>query len=89
MIASGIDVSKSKSTITIVLSNENIVLKPHYFAHTIRDISQLSELIRSYNEETKIALEATGTIITQFSKFFSMNVLTFILSILFLSKIHG
>lgn len=60
MIAVGIDVSKSKSTIAIVRSDGTIVLKPRDFAHTISDISQLSELIRSYNEETKIALEATG-----------------------------
>lgn len=60
MLAVGIDVSKSKSTISIIRSDGTILLKPCDFSHTISDIARLTALIRSYQEESKIALESTG-----------------------------
>jgi hypothetical protein len=39
MIAVGIDVSKSKSTVAIVRPDGTILLKPHEFSHTISDPS--------------------------------------------------
>lgn len=60
MIAVGIDVSKSKSTVAIVRPDGTILLKPHEFSHTISDLSQLSNLIHSFQEDAKIALESTS-----------------------------
>lgn len=60
MIAVGIDVSKSKSTVAIVRPDGTILLKPHEFAHTNSDLSQLSNLIGFYQEYAKIALESTS-----------------------------
>lgn len=60
MLAIGIDVSKSKSTVAIIRSDRTVLSKPHDFSHTISDIAQLTDLIRSYQEESKIALESTG-----------------------------
>ena len=60
MLAVGIDVSKSKSTVAIIRSDGTVLSKPHDFSHTISDITQLTALIHSYQEETKVALESTG-----------------------------
>lgn len=60
MIAVGIDVSKSKSTVAILNSDGTILLKPQEFNHTMSDLTRLSDLIRSFQEDSKIALEATG-----------------------------
>lgn len=60
MLVVGIDVSKSKSTVAIIRSDRTVLLKPRDFSHTISDIAQLTALIHSYHEETKIALESTG-----------------------------
>lgn len=60
MLAVGIDVSKSKSTVAIIHSDGTILLKPRDFSHTISDIAQLTALIHSCQEEAKIALESTG-----------------------------
>lgn len=60
MIAIGIDVSKSKSTVAIVRPDGTVLLKPHEFSHTISDLTQLSNLIHSYQEDAKIALESTS-----------------------------
>lgn len=60
MLAVGIDVSKSKSTVAIIRSDGTVLSKPHDFSHTISDIAQLTALIHSYQEEAKVALESTG-----------------------------
>lgn len=60
MLAVGIDVSKSKSTVAIIRSDGTVPSKPHDFSHTISDIAQLTALIHSYQEEAKVALESTG-----------------------------
>lgn len=60
MIAVGIDVSKSKSTVAIIQSDGTLLLKPRDFSHTASELSQLANLIRSFKDETKIALESTS-----------------------------
>ena len=47
MLAVGIDVSKSKSTVAIIRSDGTVLSKPHDFSHTISDITQLTALIHS------------------------------------------
>jgi transposase len=60
MIAVGIDVSKSKSTVAIIDSDGQILLKPRNFDHTQSDMLNLIALINSYSQDVKIAMEATG-----------------------------
>ena len=55
MLAVGTDESKSKSTVAIIRSDRTVLSKPYDFSHTISDIAQLTDLIRSYQEESKIA----------------------------------
>lgn len=60
MIAVGIDVSKSKSTVAIINSDGEILLKPRNYNHTISDLNALTKLITSYTQDVKVAMEATG-----------------------------
>lgn len=60
MIAVGIDVSKSKSTVAIIDSDGQILLKPRDFHHTQSDMLNLISLIGSHRQDVKIAMEATG-----------------------------
>ena len=60
MIAVGIDVSKSKSTVAILNSDGEILLKPKNFNHTISELQTLTKLINSYTQDVKVAMEATG-----------------------------
>ena len=60
MIAVGIDVSKSKSTVSILNSDGEILLKPKNFHHTMNELNNLICLINSYQEDVKVAMEATG-----------------------------
>lgn len=60
MIAVGIDVSKSKSTVAIIDSDGQILLKPRNYDHTVSDMLNLITLINSYPQDVKVAMEATG-----------------------------
>ena len=60
MIAVGIDVSKSKSTVAIISSDGEILLKPKDFNHTISGLAALTDLIHNYSSDVKVAMEATG-----------------------------
>jgi transposase len=60
MIAVGIDVSKYKSTVTIISSDGEILMKPKEYSHTKNDLSELSLLLKSYPDQVKIAMESTG-----------------------------
>ena len=60
MISVGIDVSKGKSTICIVNSNGEVLKEPKDFMHSEEAINSLIEKIKSYEEELKVVMEATG-----------------------------
>jgi len=60
MIAVGIDVAKAKSTVAIVSSDGEIIMKPRNFNHTVSDVNTLVTLLKNYDSDVKIALEATG-----------------------------
>lgn len=60
MIAVGIDVSKSKSTIAIINSDGQLLLKPKNYNHTSNDLKGLIDLIKGYQDDVKVAMEATG-----------------------------
>ncbi|KPU42968.1 transposase IS116/IS110/IS902 family protein [Oxobacter pfennigii] len=60
MIAVGIDVSKSKSTIAILSSDGQILAKPFDVQHTEQSMNDLISQLRSYDDSVKILMEATG-----------------------------
>ena len=60
MISVGIDVSKGKSTVSVMKPFGEIVKSPFDVVHTKEDITNLIKLIKSYNEEVRVILEDTG-----------------------------
>ena len=60
MNAVGIDVSKRKSTITILSPGGTAVLKPFNFPHFSSDFQSLINRIREFDGETRIVVECTG-----------------------------
>lgn len=60
MIAVGIDVSKTKSTIAIVDSFGEILMKPTDFMHTESSLSHLVSILNGYSDDIKVVMEATG-----------------------------
>jgi transposase len=60
MIAVGIDVSKSKSTIAIIDSYGEILLKPTDFVHNESSLAQLVSMLKGFSDEIKVVMEATG-----------------------------
>ena len=60
MISVGIDVSKGKSTVSIMKPFGEVVKAPFDVLHTQKDITNLISLIKSCNEEVRVILEDTG-----------------------------
>jgi transposase len=60
MIAVGIDVSKSKSTIAILSSTGEILMKPSEFRHDEQELNHLISTLNGYNDEIRVVMEATG-----------------------------
>lgn len=60
MNAVGIDVSKSKSTVTIRRPGDEVVFAPRDIPHTQTGINGLIELIKGLEGETKVCMEHTG-----------------------------
>ena len=60
MNAVGIDVSKRKSTVTILRPGDDVVLKPVDIPHSKSSIDELINQISSLDGETKVCLECTG-----------------------------
>ncbi len=60
MIAVGIDVSKSKSTIAILSSDGEILLNPSTIHHDETSLNQLICKLNSYSDEIRVVMEATG-----------------------------
>lgn len=60
MISVGIDVSKGKSTVCLMKPGGEVLKRPFDVSHTKPDVSVLTELIKSYNEEARVVLESTG-----------------------------
>lgn len=60
MISVGIDVSKGKSTVSVMKPFGEIVKSPFDVMHTKEDITNLIKLIKSYNEDVRVILEDTG-----------------------------
>ena len=60
MIAVGIDVSKSKSTVAILDSCGTVLASPFAMAHTQPEINALVSYLKSLGEPVTILLEYTG-----------------------------
>lgn len=60
MISIGIDISKEKSTVCMLRPYGEVVEAPHDVEHTEQELNALIEHIRSFNEDVKVVLEATG-----------------------------
>ena len=60
MNAVGIDVSKRKSTVTILRPGDDVVLDPVDISHTRSEIDKLIGLIGSLDGDTKVCMECTG-----------------------------
>jgi len=60
MNAVGIDVSKRKSTVTILRPGDEVILSPVDIPHTRSSINKLICLIRGLDGDTKVCLECTG-----------------------------
>jgi len=60
MNAVGIDVSKRKSTVTILRPGDTAVLDPVDIPHTQSSVDELIEMINSLDGETRVCMECTG-----------------------------
>ena len=60
MIAVGIDVSKSKSTVAILDSSGTILATPFNMAHTQLEMTALISRLKAFDEPVTILLEYTG-----------------------------
>jgi transposase len=60
MISVGIDVSKGKSTITIMKPGGEILAKPFDVLHNIESLNALANKLKAYDAEVRVVLEATG-----------------------------
>ena len=60
MISVGVDVSKGKSTVSIMKPGGEILAKPYDIIHTMENIDALAAKINAYDEEVRVVLEATG-----------------------------
>lgn len=60
MISVGIDVSKDKSTVCMLRPYGEVVEAPYNIDHTEQDLNTLIERIKSFDEDVKVVLEATG-----------------------------
>ena len=60
MNAVGIDVSKGKSTVTILRPGGEVIASPFEVSHDPRELSELVALIKSLDGDTKVVMEYTG-----------------------------
>ena len=60
MIAVGIDVSKSKSTVAILNSDGTPLARPFNMAHTLPEMNSFIERLRAFDAPVTILMEYTG-----------------------------
>ena len=69
MNAVGIDVSKGKSTVTVMQPFGVVVSAPHDVAHNAKELKELSDFIKALPEETRVVMEATGVYYEPIAKY--------------------
>ena len=60
MISVGIDVSKGKSTVSIMKPGGEILATPFDVLHNIESLNTLAVRLKAYDEEVRVVLESTG-----------------------------
>lgn len=60
MISVGIDVSKGKSTVCIMKPGGEVLSAPFEMLHTMQGVLSLVQRLKTYDEEVRVVLEATG-----------------------------
>lgn len=60
MISVGIDVSKERSTICILKPYGEILISPFEILHTEKELSELVTMLKRFDEEVRVVMEATG-----------------------------
>jgi len=60
MISVGVDVSKGKSTVCILKPYGEVVSSPFEIMHTEKGLSELSNMILRFDDETRVIMEFTG-----------------------------
>lgn len=64
----GIDVSKGRSTVTVMRPFGEVVISPFEVRHTDSELSALARLLKSLDGETRVVMEATGNYHTPVAK---------------------
>jgi len=60
MISVGIDVSKGKSTVTIMKAGGEILAAPYDVIHNYECLKALADRLNAYDEEVRVVMESTG-----------------------------
>jgi transposase len=60
MISIGIDISKEKSTVCILASTGQVIKSPYEMNHTQGGLESLVKMIKTFDEEVRVIMEATG-----------------------------
>jgi transposase len=60
MVAVGIDVSKGKSTVAAISGHGELLMKVTDYHHDEKDLNELIKRLRSFNDDVRIIMEATG-----------------------------
>lgn len=60
MISVGIDVSKEKSTVCILKPYGEIISSPFEIRHIDNDLSELTSMLKRFDDEVRVVMEATG-----------------------------
>lgn len=60
MISVGIDVSKGKSTVSIMKPGGEILATPFNVLHNIESLNALADRLKVYDEAVRVVLESTG-----------------------------
>lgn len=58
--AVGIDVSKGKSTVTVLQPGGTVIRKPFDVSHTSQSLNELVDYLGTLDGDTKIVMECTG-----------------------------
>ena len=58
--AVGIDISKGRSTVSVLQPGGTVIRKPFHVSHTSQSLHELTEYLGSLDGSTKIVMECTG-----------------------------
>ena len=58
--AAGVDISKGKSTVSVLRPCGEVVAKPFAVSHTGSELKQLADYLKSLDGETRVVMEHTG-----------------------------